>query len=150
MNYNYRNVKSSLGATRKSYYAPTQNCAWTNLPPDELTEFIFTREWHFCPTDDNPADVASRPLGKYISSRIILWLQSASFLNQPGNCFVTDAILFTKSAFLIPENPVRQRFLILFKLYPTGMRLERGCIPQGVYSIHAAEAPKADVSKTNT
>ena len=66
---------------------------FTSRRIDRILLYSQPHEWHFCPTDDNPADVASRPLGKSISFRINLWLQSASFLNQPGNCLVTHATL---------------------------------------------------------
>ena len=66
---------------------------FTSRRIDRILLYSQPHEWHFCPTDDNPADVASRPLGKSISFRINLWLQSASFLNQPGNCLVTHAAL---------------------------------------------------------
>ena len=66
---------------------------FTSRRIDRIFLYSQPHEWHFCPTDNNPADVASRPLGKSISFRINLWLQSASFLNQPGNCLVTHATL---------------------------------------------------------
>ena len=56
---------------------------WLSNPELRLEKFTSRRidrillhsrphKWHFCSTDDNPADVAYRPLGKFISFRIIL------------------------------------------------------------------------------
>ena len=64
---------------------------FTSRGIDQILLHSQPHEWHFCPTEDNPADVASRPLGISISSLINHWLQSAFFRNQPCNCLVTHA-----------------------------------------------------------
>ena len=42
-------------------------------------------EWRHCPTEQNPADVATRPLNKSADSRLKLWLQGPEFISQPGD-----------------------------------------------------------------
>ena len=41
-------------------------------------------DWHFCPTQENPADVPTRPITKSGMDRIQLWLRGPTFLKQPG------------------------------------------------------------------
>ena len=64
---------------------------FTSRRIDRILLHLQPHEWNFCPTDDNPANIASRSLRKSISSRINLWFQSAFFLNKPGNCLITHA-----------------------------------------------------------
>ena len=67
---------------------------WISNPDLRLDKFTWRRtnyillhshpeEWQFCPTLDNPADVATRPLARTVSDRHQLWLQGPEFLTQP-------------------------------------------------------------------
>ena len=78
---------------------------FTSRRVDQILLFSQPSEWHSCPTEENPADVATRPLTKSISHRMKLWLCSGIDVTLQKHFICPIAMLYVVAILCLIAMP---------------------------------------------